>query len=121
MPHEPRGPLRLPGIDRADIPAEKLRDYLLNPEHPVGRDKARFFLGLGFRPERWAELHAALLAHAALGEARRLPMGPFGQKYIVHGTLRGPNGRSAALRAVWILRAGAAGPRFVTAYPEESR
>ena len=111
----------LPHLDRSEIPPAKVRDYLLNPEHPVGRAKARFFQGLGFDRARWANLHAALLAHAALGEVQGLPLGRFGPKYVVRGTLQGPTGVAATLLAVWIQADPTAGPRFVTAYPEEPR
>lgn len=110
----------LPFLDRAEIPPTKVRDYLLNPEHPVGYAKARFFNELGFHRGRWAELRAALLSHAALGETQVLALGQFGQKYLVRGTIQGPNGTAATLLAVWLYTDLAAGPRFVTAYPEES-
>jgi hypothetical protein len=44
----------LPFLDRARIAPAKIRDYLLNAEHPVGRAKARFFTGLGFTRDGWA-------------------------------------------------------------------
>jgi hypothetical protein len=121
MPSRPNIPEGLPSLDRAEIPPAKLRDYLLNPEHPVGRDKARFFAGLGFERARWVELRTALLSHAALGQVHVLPLGKFGQKYLVRGSIRGPNGGSALLLAVWNITDPAAGPRLVTAYPEEPR
>jgi hypothetical protein len=121
MPSGPDTPAGLPFLDRVEIPAEKIRDYLLNPEHPVGRDKARFFGGLGFDRAGWTALRAALLSHAAAGEVRVLPLGRFGRKYVVRGKIRGPNGGSASLLAVWIILDPAVGPRFVTAYPEEPR
>ena len=37
--------MRLPGAQRAIIDAAKVRDYLLSPEHPVGRAKARLLTG----------------------------------------------------------------------------
>jgi hypothetical protein len=109
----------LPYLDRADIPAAKVRDYLLNPEHPVGRAKARFFGQLGFTRARWPELHAALLAHAALGDVQALDLGHFGQKYLVRGKIQGPEGPATQILAVWIQQALEVGPRFVTAYPED--
>ncbi len=115
------GSMSLPFLDRAVIPQAKIRDYLLNPEHPIGRAKARFFTGLGFQRARWPELHAALLAHAAAGETQVLDLEPSGCKYVVRGSIRGPNGTVARLLAVWILFDPTAGPRFVTAYPEEAR
>ena len=38
--------MQLPGAERAFINPPKLLDYLLSPEHPVGRTKARFFAAL---------------------------------------------------------------------------
>ena len=61
--------MTLPGAERAVVEPAKVRDYLLSPEHPVGRGKARFFTGLGFRRERWPELRDALLALGRTGEA----------------------------------------------------
>ena len=111
----------LPFLDRAEVSSAKIRDYLLNPEHPVGAAKARFFASLGFHRARWPELRAALLIHAAAGEVHALPPDEFGQRYIVRGTIKGPTGTTASLLAVWILTDLAARPRLITAYPEESR
>ncbi|MBK8003387.1 MAG: hypothetical protein IPK12_05415 [Gemmatimonadetes bacterium] len=47
------------------------------------------------------------------------PVGRYGQKVVIRGRIRGPEGATAALRAVWIQPHGDVGPRFVTAYPEE--
>jgi hypothetical protein len=44
----------------------------------------------------------------------------FGQKYVIHGILQGPNGRGAFTVSVWIVLNGEAFPRFVTAYPGET-
>jgi len=70
--------MSLPHLDRAEIPPAKVRDHLLNPEHPVGQAKARFFNGLGFQRSRWAALRAALLVHAATGQVEVLALGEFG-------------------------------------------
>ena len=46
--------MRLPNAEQAITPIGKLRDYLLDEEHPEGEPKAVFFLGMGFRREQWA-------------------------------------------------------------------
>jgi len=33
----------LPNADFAEVPIVKLRDYALNPDHPVGKHKAKVF------------------------------------------------------------------------------
>ena len=114
-----RLPMPLPGLDRAEISPAKLRDYLLNLRHPVGRAKARYFLSLGFRRNRWYELRNALLVHAAHGTVLALPPGPFGQRYLVRGTIQGPAGAAGRVLAVWIV-AEASAPRLITAYPEDT-
>ena len=93
-----------------------MRDYLLSPEHPIGRAKARFFANLGFRRDRWQELQAALQLHAREGEAEPAGRTPFGQKYLVRGIVQGPAGRGAAVQTVWIVPSDEV-PRLITAYP----
>lgn len=61
--------MRLPNVDLAVVDPAKVRDYLLSPEHPIGRGKARCFAALGFRQAEWPVLQAALRAHGAAGEA----------------------------------------------------
>jgi hypothetical protein len=111
--------LRLPNAAQAVVDPAKVRDYLLSPEHPVGRAKARFFGALGFRRADWSALRDALLAHAR-GEAEPAGGGAHGQKYAVRGILQGPAGREAPVVSVWIVLTGEDVPRLVTAYPGEA-
>jgi hypothetical protein len=108
---------RLPNASVAEIPDEKVRDYLLSTSHPVGRFKASFFFSLGFRREEYLELANAIQRLAQMAEAIPSDRSIYGQKYIVRGTITGPNGRSAILETVWIVLNSAPRPRFVTAYP----
>jgi hypothetical protein len=107
----------LPGAERAYVDPAKVRDYLLSPEHPVGRGKARFFAALGFRRAEWPALQTALGQLARDGTVRLGDLTPFGQKYRVGGMLQGPSGRGAAVETVWIILTGEDFPRLVTAYP----
>ena len=113
--------MRLPNADHAVIDEAKVRGYLLSSEHPVGRFKAVFFRGLGFRPEDWQLLGAALVTHALSGEATPEPPSVYGQKFRVRAMLQGPSGRSELLLSVWIIRPGEDVPRLVTAFPGLSR
>jgi hypothetical protein len=106
----------IPNAGRAIVPSSKLRDYLLSESHPVGRFKARFFLTLGFRPDSAEVLEGALRALLESDAERETPT-PYGIKYEVRGNLVGPNGQSARVVSVWIIRSGEEYPRFVTAYP----
>lgn len=100
------------------IDARKLRDYLLSPEHPVGRFKALVFTRLGFSTESWKELSSEIERIALLGEAEVAERTDYGQKYTVRGTIEGRAGRRARVVTVWIVLHGEEMPRFVTAYPE---
>lgn len=112
--------MKVPGAERAQIDAAKVRDYLLSPEHPIGRAKARFFTNLGFDREGWEALRDALRAHLR-NDAEGTDQSPFGQKYVVRGMIQGPTGTSARVVTVWIVLAHEDFPRFVTAYPDEVR
>jgi hypothetical protein len=107
----------LSSADRADVEPEKVRDYLLSPEHPIGQFKAMFFRALGYQRDRWQVLHAALVQAARTGVVETAVNTPYGRKYELSGTLEGPAGRSAEITSIWIVRADGDNPRFVTAYP----
>src|SRR5437773_1038010 len=107
--------VKIPGFERAIIDAAKVRDYLLSPEHPVGRAKSQFFVQIGFERANWTVLRDQLLRLGA-GDAELGHRTPFGQKYVVRGTIHHPASASLVV-AVWIVRNGEDFPRFVTAYP----
>lgn len=113
--------MKIPGGDRARIEPEKVRDYLLSLEHPVGRFKAAFLSKLGFSRAEWPVLAARLRDIAISGDAVLGQVSHFGQKYEVRGTLIGPSGRSAYFVTVWILLKNEDFPRFVTAYPGDGQ
>lgn len=110
--------MKLPHSDRAQIPSEKLRGYLLSSEHPIGRFKARFFHALGYKAESWEILERDLVDAAQSAEAELVPS-PYGDKYLVGCTLTGPAGLTAGVISVWILARSQDIPRFITAYPLE--
>jgi hypothetical protein len=112
--------VQLPGAERAFIDPPKLRDYLLSPEHPIGRTKARFFAALGFSRAAWPVLRTALLEVAICGEATIVAANAHGQKYEVRSIIRGPAGGEAQIISIWIILNGEDFPRLVTAYPEDA-
>lgn len=107
----------IPNADRATIDPAKLRDYLLSGTHPIGRFKARFFIALGFAPERWEELAEALRLQHLTQDGEPSPSIAPSRKYTIRAILKGPTGQSAVVVSVWHIAAGADVPRFVTAYP----
>ena len=113
--------MTLPHPDRLVVEREKIADYLLNPEHPYGASKARFFMAFGFRHEHWERLAAALREHGRRHEVAEVRETGFGPRYVVDGELRTPDGRRPQVRSVWQLDAGAIAPRLITAYPAEEK
>jgi len=109
--------MRLPNGERASIDDAKVRDYLLSPTHPIGRFKATFYSGLGYSVQNWLELRDLLLQLARDGEALPGKPSPFGQKFEIHATVKGPSGRAARIVTVWMISVGAEHAHFVTAYP----
>ena len=108
----------LPNAAKATVHVRKIRDYLLSPDHPRGRDKAAFFASYGFKRAEWSILKDALLAHAKSNEAVELAPTAYGTKYILSGPLHCPDGRVAIFKTAWIIDAGTTTPRFVSAVPD---
>lgn len=103
--------------DEVEIDAAKIRDYLLSSSHPIGRFKAQFFYRLGYAAEKWDLLERDLRSLCAAGVRRKTIVGPYGVKHVIGGRLIGPNGLTAYVTTVWIVRDGETILRFVTAYP----
>ncbi len=55
--------MKLPNAESAVVEEAKIVEYLLNPTHPWGASKARFFTHFGFRADAWQVMAVALLEH----------------------------------------------------------
>ena len=109
--------MTLPNSDRATVDERKLIDYVLSPEHPIGRFKAAFFRRHGFTADNWQALGEQLLALAQNEDAEEGERSRYGQKYLVSGILTGNLGQEFEVQSVWIILHGDDKPRFVTVYP----
>ena len=108
-----------PQADDWIVSRDKIVDYLLNPTHPDGASKARFFRSFGFAVDNWKALADALKSLAKRSKTVRELATKHGRKYIVDGTIDTPTGRSVTVRTVWIMDAGESSRRLVTAYPQQ--
>jgi hypothetical protein len=108
----------LRNADRAIIAAEKMRDYLLDPENPQNDGKAEAFFRLGYSRDDWEVLARDLREQHLSLEARLDAETIYGDQYVIIGTLRGPAG-SDNIKSVWQFDPGSEVPRFVTAYPHK--
>ncbi len=108
--------MRLPNCHQAVVEIEKLRHYSLNPNHPVGKHKARVFraaLGITRRDADWLReraLEIALRDDATPGAAS-----VFGDKYVIDAVLQ-YKGPSAMVRFSWMVEFGTEFPRLTSCY-----
>jgi hypothetical protein len=105
-----------PDAQRAVVTKEKARDYLLNPNHPVGGSKAAWFASIGYSIDDWQDLVDDLCLLARSVDDFVATSSPFGVKYEVTGRIGRPGHRRADVIAVWIVE-GNSSPRLITAYP----
>ena len=113
--------MQIPGADRASVDSFKVRNYLLAPDHPIGRHKARFFASLGYDRTNWAEFAAELYKCAQQDNAEIHDASGYATKYSIASPMTGPSGRSAVILSIWIVRYDETFPRLVTAYKGEIR
>ncbi len=110
--------MRMPDGDRAVVDEVKLRDYLLNPDHPLGKHHAHLFRTLlGVDVDSTDVLAQALRAAARDGETTLGKASVFGQKYEIRFPMSGPRGSYTVL-SVWIIPTDGEIPYLVTAYIE---
>jgi len=110
--------MEIPGRDKGIIPVEKIRDYLLAHEHPIGKFKAKFFYGLGYYRQNWKALAEDVDRILRQGSVTKSEETNYGIKYVVEGKLMSRSGISHDVVTVWIVRAGESKPRLITVYPK---
>ncbi len=107
----------------AELPEAKFVRYLLNPEHPTGRKKAKFFNDvLGIGAEDWRYLAAQFYAGLKKADFAKLKVKAwkdgYGASFNCIMPVLGLNGRVAMVETNWILKPGLL-PQLSTAYPAE--
>ena len=111
--------MELPNKSRAQVPLEKIVNYLLSETHSVGKSKAKYFRSYGFDDENASDLANGLLTIAQNSQVESSERSPYGTKYVVDGELETSNGDMIQVRTIWIIENDDDTPRFVTAYPAE--
>lgn len=90
--------------DNLTIPSDKASKYLLNPDHPKGGSKAKFFLHFGFSPDRLIEFADAIFAQAMGARSFKRCPTSFGLERIeCIGPVWTPSGRKPWIRTVWLV------------------
>lgn len=108
--------MKLPRSSEVVIDVSKVRDYLLNPQHPRGRHKARVFRAALGLVASDAELFVAWLRSiAASSDADRMTSDQYGVRYAIQARMITPAG-SARVHSIWLVPPGSGPPRLITAY-----
>ncbi len=96
--------MRLPNYEHATIDIRKLREYVLNPNHPEGRHKARVFLsalGLTASDSEW--LVSMLVDGLRTADADEVERTSWGTVYKVDLQIW-KGGRCAKVRTGWLCQ-----------------
>jgi hypothetical protein len=107
--------VRIPNAETAVIEAAKVRDYLLNPDYPDNRGKARLFAALGYERADYERFVEDLRTQHLTMDALQTGSTEHGEYWRIEAPLRGPRG-SARIRSIWEIRRSASAPRLITAY-----
>lgn len=111
--------MKIPNAENAFIDIRKLRDYALNPEHRVGKHKARLFATLLDMSIVDAEaLHDILFQTVQTYDAKIGIRDEHGQRYRIDFTIERHEKR-ATIRSACNIRPDEDFPRLVTCYPLE--
>lgn len=101
----------------AHIAPEKLSNYLLRPRED--HDKAGFLAIAGYTRHDAARLETDIRAQLLPGKAEPAGITSYGEKYILCGTLVGPNGRALRVTSIWMLEKATGLTKFITLYPSQ--
>lgn len=111
-------PTRVPGAEEAVCADHKIRDYLLNPDHPGGAPKAEFFRQMGWDHDRWEELRALILAQLPHVHGRFSRMNEFNGAPMYEALIEIPRetGQMVQIGTYWQVHPDHP-TSFITAYP----
>jgi len=101
----------------AIIATTKLTEYLLRwrPED----DKSEFLAQAGYTALNAERLVTDMREQLLSLEAELVEETEFGPKYLIRGTLDGPNGRSLRVVSIWMTENATGDTKLVTLYPDK--
>jgi hypothetical protein len=104
----------VPNAEKAVIDIRKLRDYCLNPNHEVGKHKAKVFASaLNLTLKDAAILQSALFEAVKTIEAQVGKLDKYGQRYTIDFEFEW-QGKGAVIRSGWIIGKESEIPHLVT-------
>ncbi len=110
----------LPNFQNAVIPVERLKDYVLNSEHPKGQHKARVFRERLNIERRHAGVLAELIRSGLpKAPAERRDTNEYGDVWTTWHAINGLNAQSAIVTVAWMFRKNAEDtPVLISCYIE---
>jgi len=108
---------KLPNPSELCIEEIKIRQYLLNIDHPQGGPKANFFLRRGFSLDDWLRFKAALAVQGSTNTVVRIVDHQYGRRFTVECTCETPDEVNPCIRSVWQIDCGDTIPRLIIAHP----
>lgn len=110
----------LANYENAEIHDEKFSGYILNENHPTGKDKAVVFKSvLGYNLDNKDDLVQRLRWGLKKYKAISRGNNGYGEQFEVLMEIVGANKRHAIVKTGWIIESGAINPRLITAYVDE--
>jgi Domain of unknown function (DUF4926) len=107
----------IPNASNAVIDPAKLTSYALDPNHPVGGNKAIVFeSALGYNQSNAGQLSSQIQDGILKYPAVPGKTDAFGQRFTVDMPITGPNGNTVVVRTGWIVEPGSKVPRLTTTY-----
>ena len=107
----------LPNVENTTINPKKLTEYALNPDHPVGGNKAKVFeSALGYNQSNADDLMRQIYEKLPNSEAVLGTLDEYGQRYTVDILISGPNGNTVNVRTGWIIKTGSDVPELTTLF-----
>ena len=105
----------LPNAITATTSQNKIQSYLLNSNHPRGKEKAKVINSvLGFHYENWQEL-SDIIYDAVQNSNYTEKIGTsYGDRYIIPIEVKGKKQRTMVLKTVWQIDKGSNIPRLIT-------
>ena len=110
----------IPNVEGATINPKKLTEYALNPNHPVGGNKAKVFeSALGYNQSNADDLMRQIYEKLPSSEAILGKLDEYGQRYTVDILITGPNGKTMYVRTGWIIKTGSNIPELTTIFVKD--
>ena len=108
--------MKLPNFEKAIIDIEKLRDYCLSFEHPVGKHKALMFKKkLNFSFADSYKLKDEIADAVSKNEAHETFSDEYGKRFFVDVKIVNFD-KSEMVRTLWIVKKNENFPRFISCY-----